>query len=167
MKKSEKSKSGWYFLILVLGLYVLTFFLDSEKLIPAFEFFINMLKNIIPVFILIFILMSLINYFITPQKIKKYIGKGNSVKSWFVAIVTGILSTGPIYMWYPMLRDLRDKGVSNGFVATFLYNRAIKIPLLPLIILYFGLKFTIILTILMIIFSIIQGMIIEKIGVEK
>lgn len=111
--------------------------------------------------------MAFINYFITPKRIKKYIGHKTSLRSWFIAIITGIVSTGPIYMWYPMLRELRDKGIGNGFVATFLYNRAIKIPLIPMIIFYFGVKFTIILTIVMIIFSVIQGMIIEKMELEK
>ena len=162
MKKSEKSKSGWYFLTVVLTFYLITYLFNPKAIISALWFFLNILKNIIPIFILIFILMILINLFITPKKIKKYIGTKTSFKSWTIAIITGILSTGPIYMWYPMLRELRDKGIGNGFIATFLYNRAIKIPLLPVIIFYFGIKFTIILTFVMIIFSVIQGMIIEK-----
>lgn len=165
MKKSEKSCAGWYFLIIVIILYLITYFLKPKAFVPSLQFFINIVKQMIPIFILIFILMILINYFITPERIKKYIGHKTSLKSWLLAIITGILSTGPIYMWYPMLRELRDKGVGNGFIATFLYNRAIKIPLLPMIIFYFGLKYTIILMIVMILFSILQGMMIEKMEV--
>ena len=89
----------------------------------------------------------------------KYLGKK---RKWLFAILGGIISTGPIYMWYAMLRELKEKGVGYGFIATFLYNRAIKPPLIPVIIYYFGLKFTIVLTGVMIIFSVLQGMIIEK-----
>jgi len=163
MKKSEKSYVSWYFLLIVISMYILTYFLKPEVVIPSLKFFWNILKKLIPLFLLILILMILINYFATPEKIKKYIGHKNSLRSWLVAIVAGILSTGPIYMWYPMLKELRNKGVGNGFVATFLYNRAVKIPLIPMIVFYFGLKYTIILTIVMIIFSVIQGIIIEKI----
>ena len=63
---------------------------------------------------------------------------------------------------------MQKKGVRNGLVATFLYNRAVKIPLLPLMIFYFGMVYTIILTIIMMIVSVFQGLIVEKIlEVEK
>ena len=112
--------------------------------------------------------MAIINYFVSPQKLVRYIGKSAGIKRWIIAIITGIISTGPIYLWYPLLSELKKQGVSNGFIATFLYNRAIKIPLIPLMIFYFGLAYVIVLTIVMIIISIVQGLIVEKfIGVEK
>ena len=49
----------------------------------------------------------------------------------------------------------------TGLVAVFLYNRAIKIPLLPIMIYYFGIFFVIILCIFMVVASIFQGKIIE------
>jgi len=73
----------------------------------------------------------------------------------------GILSHGPIYVWYPLLKDLKEHGMRTGLVTVFLYNRAIKIPLLPIMIFYFGISFVIILSIYMIIASIFQGKIIE------
>ena len=66
-------------------------------------------------------------------------------------------------MWYPLLAELKEKGIGYGYLATFLYNRAIKIPLLPIAIFYFGLKYVVILTIVMIFISIIQGIIINRI----
>ena len=80
-----------------------------------------------------------------------------------LAICTGILSHGPIYAWYPLLRDLRDQGMKSSLIAVFLYNRAIKIPLLPLIIYYFAIPFVAILTGYMIIASIVQAQIVQMI----
>jgi len=83
-------------------------------------------------------------------------------------IIGGMLSTGPIYMWYPLLADLRNRGLNYGLIACFLYNRAIKIPLLPIAIFYFGWKYIIILSFVMIFISIIQGILINKLlNVEK
>ncbi len=48
-----------------------------------------------------------------------------------------------------------------GLIAAFIYSRAIKIPLLPLMIYYFGFMFVVLLTIYMIIAAVIQGKIIE------
>lgn len=107
--------------------------------------------------------MVALEYFVSPENVRKYLGKSAGLKRWLIAVAGGIISTGPIYMWYPMLRQLRKKGVKYGFIATFLYNRAVKPPLIPMIILYFGLKYTVVLTIVMIIISIVQGIIFEKI----
>jgi hypothetical protein len=61
------------------------------------------------------------------------------------------------------LKELRDEGMRSGLVAVFLYNRAIKLPLLPLLLYYFGTVFVVVLLIYLIIASIVEGEIIEMI----
>ena len=161
MRKSEKSYAGWYFLAVVIVLYVVVGLVKFDVIMPSLKFFLGIIKKIILVFVLVFALMALFNYFVSPKKLVKYFGKGG-FKGYLTAIITGIISTGPIYMWYPLLNELQKQGVSNGLVACFLYNRAVKPALLPLIILYFGLTYTIVLTIVMIIFSVLQGIIVER-----
>ena len=168
MRKTEESYTGWYFLLIVIVIFIVVFLLKPDAIIPSLQFFYSIIVKIIPVLIIIFILMVIIDCLVSPQKLVKYIGKSAGIKRWVIAVVTGIISTGPIYLWYPLLSELKNEGVSYGFIASFLYNRAIKIPLLPLMILYFGLAYVIVLTVVMIIMSIIQGLIIEKImEVEK
>ena len=162
MKDSEKSYLGWYFFIVVVIIYLITSIFEFDAILPSLNFSLKILINVIPIFILVFVIMIVVNYYITPKAVNKYLGKTSGLKRWVIAIIGGIISTGPIYMWYPMLKELKKKGVNYGFIATFLYNRAIKLPLIPMIIFYFGLSFTIILTIIMIIMSIIQGLIFEK-----
>jgi len=53
--------------------------------------------------------------------------------------------------------------MKSGLVAVFLYNRAIKIPLLPFMVHYFKMPFVIILTGYIIAASIVQGHIMQKI----
>jgi len=159
---TEKSYAGWYFLLIVVGIYIVTAIFDLTKIISALDQFQIIILKIIPVFLLVFVLMALTNYFITPKMLVKYMGKKSGLKGWIISIIAGIISTGPIYLWYPLLNDLQKQGARNGLIATFLYNRAIKIPLLPILIFYFGLTYSIILMIVMIIISIFQGIIIEK-----
>jgi hypothetical protein len=73
-------------------------------------------------------------------------------------ILAGIISTGPIYAWYPFLSNLKEKGVNDGLIAVFLYNRSIKIQFFPLLLSYFSLSYVLTLTLLMIFFSVIQGL---------
>ena len=160
MKLKNISKS-WYFLIIILIAYAFLLIFNKSQFYSAMSFFKNILLKIIPIFILIFLLTILSNYFITPKFIMKHLG-GKGIKKWFYVIIGGILSSGPIYMWYPLLANLKEKGLNYGLIACFLYNRAIKIPLLPLAIFYFNWKLILVLSFVMIFMSIIQGILIDK-----
>lgn len=162
MKTTEKSYIGWYFLFLVMLGYLLTFIVDSSKVFLAFGEFWNILQSILFVLVILIVFTTIINYYVNSDLLVKYMGKNSGVKGVLIAIVSGIISTGPIYMWYPLLSDLQDKGVKTSLIAIFLYNRAIKIPLLPMLLVYFSLKYVVILSLVMIVMSIIQGYIIER-----
>jgi len=161
-KKIKENYGKWYFLVAVLVIYIIIGLINRSIILSSFRFFILIIKKIILVFIFIFFLMVLIDYFIKPRILVKYTGKNAGLKGWVISIISGIISTGPIYIWYPMLKQLKKKGMKNSYIAAFLYNRAIKLPLLPLFIFYFGLTYTIVLTTIMIIVSIFQGIIVEK-----
>lgn len=162
MKRTERSHAGWYFLLIVVVIYVVTGLLKAEVILPSLGFSLRIVKNILPVFVVILALMVAFNYFITPHSVRQYLGRSSGLKRWFIAVAGGIISTGPIYMWYPMLKELRKEGVRYSFIATFLYNRAVKPPLIPMIIAYFGLRYTTVLAMVMITISVIQGIIFEK-----
>ena len=57
---SEKSRTGWYFLGIVILIYAITTIIKPDFLIPALNYFYNIIVKIIPVFILIFALMFII-----------------------------------------------------------------------------------------------------------
>lgn len=163
-KKQKGNKShGIYFLIMVISLYLILFIFQQENIHKSLKASGILLIHIIPILVLVIFFMGIINYFVESKKVSKYMGKKSGIKGWSLAISTGILSHGPIYIWYPFLKELRDQGMRSGLIAVFLYNRSIKIPLLPLMIYYFGPIFASVLFVYMIIASIIEGKIIEKI----
>lgn len=106
-------------------------------------------------------MIGLLNWLITPEQTKKILGRGSPVKGTFLAAISGIISMGPIYAWYPLLASLRKKGVPDFHLATFLGCRAVKIPLLPVMAAYFGWVLTVILTIAMIVNALLTGLIVE------
>ena len=168
IKTKLKSISGsWWFFVVILFIYLLLGIFRSDLFLLGTNFFYKIILKVIPIFILVFVLMAFTNYLITPNFIMKHLGE-KGIKKWFYVVIGGILSTGPIYMWYPLLADLKDKGLSYGLIACFLYNRAIKIPLLPIAIFYFGWKYILVLSIVMVFASVIQGVLINKlIGVKN
>jgi len=159
--KLKNISKAWYFVLIMLIIYSTLYFLNLSSFNKSINFFLNLLNKIIPIFILIFSLMILMNFFVTTKTITKHF-KDRKIKAWIFAIFSGIISTGPIYMWYPLLKSAHHKGVSHGLISCFLYNRAIKIFLIPIMIFYFGIKYILILLILMIIMSVIQGITINK-----
>ena len=169
-KKTKRGKYynySFYFLVAVIFLYFLLFFFNSEKAYNALKVSGNIFIQIIPVLLLVILLMAFINYFLYPKAVAKYAGKGSGIKGWFLAISAGIISHGPIYVWYPLLKELRDQGMRSGLIAAFLYSRAIKIPLLPLMVYYFGALFVVVLLPYIVIASLIEGEIIELIESRK
>ncbi len=163
MKKTEKSYGGWWFLLIVILIYIIVALFSFKNLISSFSFVSKILIKVLPVLVFVFLLMSIINYFANNKTLLNWLGKEAGLKGWIVSILGGIISIGPIYMWYPLLSDLKEKNVRTAFLATFLYNRAIKPALFPLLILYFGIVYTVVLTVVMAVISIFQGFIVEKI----
>jgi len=162
--KKEKEKRRWnslYFLGIVIIIYLFLFCLNFENASNSLRASTNILFKLLPVLFLVVFLMGLLNYFLKPKAISKYLGKGSGFRGWILAVLAGIISHGPIYVWYPLLKDLRKQGMRQGLAAVFLYNRAIKIPLLPVLVYYFGIAFTVILLAFTVIASIIEGKIIE------
>ena len=135
---------------------------DFQITVAALEVFLDLLKKVLPVLGIVFALTFLSNLLLNPKIVSRYLGRGAKSSGWPVAIIAGILSMGPIYLWYPLLGELKAKGMRDALIAVFLYNRAVKIPLLPVMIYYFGLRVVLILSVLMILFSIANGLLVER-----
>ncbi len=160
----QKLLSKWTFFLIVFLSYLAAALADTNLVFSALYYTLNILWTIIPVILLVFGLIFVSNIILTPKRIVQHMGKGSGVKGWLIAMAGGILSSGPIYMWYPLLADLREKGMKHSLIAAFLYNRAVKIPMMPLMIYYFGWAFTLVLSFYMILFSIINGLIVGKLA---
>jgi len=160
-RRKRRKYYGLYFLASVVALYLILFLLEPAKTQESLEASGGLAVKVAPVLLLILLLMGIMNYFVKPKTVSKYVGQGSGLKGWLFAMSAGILSHGPIYVWYPLLKELRTQGMRSGLVAVFLYNRAIKIPLLPLMIYYFGVPFVAVLLFYMVLASFVQGKIVE------
>jgi len=158
---------GIKFLIIVLVLYIILLLSDTTSALSGLQKAASILLSLLPLFLLIITLTALINYFLKPKQIIKYFGKESGSKGLFYAVIGGIISHGPMYAWYGMLQDMRSHGLKDGLIATFMYARAIKLPLLPFMVDLFGLMFTIIMTLYILIAAVVQGKIIDTVMKKK
>jgi uncharacterized membrane protein YraQ (UPF0718 family) len=161
---SEREKSfGRILLLIVISLYLLAALFDPASAGQALMKSLSVLKNIAPVLLIVLFLMTLLSAYIQPQKIFHYLGRKSGLKGWGIALGGGVLSHGPGYLWYPILSDLRARGVNEGLIVAFFYARSVKVPWLPMMASYFGIAFTVILTFYILLAAVIQGKIAEKI----
>lgn len=155
----RKLKGKWLFLAVVVLAYALIALIDLPLARASFFFFGDVVLQIIPILLVVFVLMVIFNLLLTPERIQDYLGKASGLKGWLLALLGGVLATGPIYTWYILIGDLKKQGMQTSLAATFLYSRAIKLPLFPLLFHYFGIGYTLILTFYLIVFSVMSGLI--------
>lgn len=157
----DKIWGNWLFLFIVCILCLISFLFDQSSLINIFSVFYDMLIKILPTLLLVYFIIFGFNLIISNKKIVNFLEKGCYIKKLIFSVLFGILSSWPIYLWYGLLKQLQNAGLSLGHIATFSYARAIKIPLFPIMITYFGLKFSIIFVWVLFCFSFLQALFID------
>ncbi len=158
----KKKVWQWYFLGITILIYILIYFVNYSKFWAITNKFFHFILEFIPLFLIIFVFLFLTNYFINTKTLKKYLGEESWVKWWFIAILWWIISVWPSYARYPLLKEFKDRWIKDRYLATFLYNRGIKLHFYPVLIVYFWLTYSIILLIVMAILSIPQWIIVEN-----
>ncbi len=147
----------WIFPIVILVIYGLLFLCSPSDASQALRSSGNVLRTLVWPMLLVFMMIMALNLFVKPSQINRFFGRNAGVKGYILSATSGIISTGPIYAWYPLLQDLRARGAADSLIAVFLFNRAVKPFLLPVMIGYFGWKYVVILTILMVLGSFAVG----------
>lgn len=167
-KPSNKPKtSGTIFLPIVLVLYVIFYIFAPEKTVDALGVSFNTMLKLLPIITTVMILLGVFNYFFNLNKLAKKMEKDSGIKAWLFALIGGIISHGPTYIWYPMLSDFRSHGVRDGLIFAFFYTRSIKVPMLPIMIDYFGWGFTLLLSFYTIVAAVAQGIIMNALTHEN
>ena len=160
--KKEFVSGVYLFLLIVVIIYLVVFLFDSGRTFVALQFSFGMLKKLLPVLGLVSIFMFLNNLLLKPGWVKNHVGHDSGWKGMFIAVIGGTLSMGPIYVWYGILQEFQKKGMRTSLVASFLYARSVKPQLLPLMIYYFGWLYALVLVIYLIIFSVFNGLLTER-----
>ena len=156
--KDKKALARMFiFPVCVLACYGIVCAIEPHKALIAMKTSGNLLLYIALPLVLVFLIMLALNLFVKPAQIVGLFGKGLRIKGIVFSAVAGIISMGPIYVWYPLLKNLREEGAGTGPITIFLYSRAVKPFLLPVMIAYFGWAYVVILTVLTVFSSIAIG----------
>lgn len=159
-----KKFSGWAkFLIIMILIYTVWFFVDSESIKYSLLSTYKVFEEIFPVLILVFIIIFISNIFLTPGVIKKHLWEDSWIKWWFYIFIVSFILMAPPYVILPILWELRKFSMKYSLIAFLLNNSNVKIAFLPVMIYYFWLEFSLIISILVIVFAFVNSIIIGKI----
>lgn len=164
MKKYlKKLPGGIKFLLIMILIYTVSFWVNSalikNSLLATTKSFINLLPMLIFVFVVIFI----INLLLKPEIIKRHLGHDSGAKGWVYASLGSVFVSSPPYILFPMLKELRQHGMKYSLAALFLNNRNVQPAYLPVMVYYFGLPLTIIVSVYIILFAFINALIIGRV----
>lgn len=148
------------FLTFVCILYVISYIFWPTDTKLAFGNFFSSLIKVLPILLLVFFVMFLGYIFLKPQIVKKHLGEDAGLKGWIVALVGSVLFSGPQYVIFPLLKELKEHGMKNSLIAVFLNNRNVQPAFLPVMAYYFGIKFTVIFAILVLLYALLSGILI-------
>jgi uncharacterized membrane protein YraQ (UPF0718 family) len=159
--RKKQERRMLFFPAFMLAIYGVFFAVAPDKAVEALVRSGKIIINITVPIAMVFCLMVIINLYLKPPYIVKFLGKKAGIKGILLSAAAGILSMGPIYSWYPLLKDLREKGAASILIAIFLGNRAVKPFLMPIMISYFGWVYVLMLTFFTITGSVAAGYIVR------
>jgi len=152
---------GTYLLVVVAGIYLLLLIMNRSVALAALVQSRNVLCKIIPIITVIIFFTALINYFLPPGRIVRHLGRESGIIAWIWSLFAGLISHGPMYIWFPLLEELRERGMRDALIVVFFAARTVKIPLLPMMIDYFGWRFTLVLSFYILVGAVAQGCLLE------
>ena len=134
-----------YYLYIATGLAVLVSFIaDSERTLRAFKIAVKKFVTILPAFLGMLILVSIVLFLIPDRVISRYLGSANIFTGVLFASFFGSITLVPGFIAFPLCGILLKKGVLymvlSAFTTTLMMVGVLTYPIEKA---YFGTKVTI------------------------
>jgi uncharacterized membrane protein YraQ (UPF0718 family) len=108
----------WSFYVTVI-LLTLSFFFDRSKTKKALLLAFKKFVFILPSFLIMLILISIILFLFPQEKIIDYLDYGSDMVNIILAALIGSISAVPGFIAFPLAGILREHGISYTIIASF------------------------------------------------
>ena len=135
-----------YWLYIVTGVAVLiSFIASSEKTLRAVKIAIKRFTSILPAFLIMLILVSIVLFLVPDIVISNYLGANNKLVGVLLSSFLGSITLMPGFIAYPLCGILLSKGVPYMVLAAFVTTlMMVGVLTYPIEKEYFGVRVTII-----------------------
>jgi uncharacterized membrane protein YraQ (UPF0718 family) len=155
------SNNAIIYITVCVVLCLVSFVFDRKKTLAGLKKGWNMFRNILPPFLNILIMVSVLLYLIPPSVISRYLGPDSGIMGLGIAAVVGSITLIPGFISYPIAAGLIKQGASYTVVATFMTTlMMVGVVTLPLEIKYFGRRVAITRNLLNFVAAIIIGLVV-------
>ena len=145
---ASRNRRQWFFPISMIAVYMTIYFIAPDGTVNALMASGAVVKQMALPLLFAFVMMIVLNLFMTPTHVSRFLGSHAGIKGVLLSSVAGILSTTLRSTMSSVDGRILYKGASDFHLANFLSSRAVKPVLLPLMIGYFGWRFSLIFTVL-------------------
>ncbi|WP_066497184.1 permease [Abyssisolibacter fermentans] len=133
------------FYVLVIVMLLVSYIADKKKTKKALKIALKKLKNILPAFLTMLIMVSIVLYLVPDAMIAKYLGEENILSGALIASLLGSISLMPGFIAFPLAKVLLSKGIKYCVIASFTTSlMMVGIITYPVEKKYFGSKLTIV-----------------------
>jgi uncharacterized membrane protein YraQ (UPF0718 family) len=163
MNEVRRAFGGWMLLGSALIAWGSLALVAPEQSSKAFDLFAELFARVIPALVLVFLLLFLANLLTDQPWIERHLGRKAGLRGWLIAVAAGVFASGSLYAWYGLIGELKQNGLRSGLAAAFLYAFSVKLPLLPILVHFFGLTYAVVLNAWLILFAVLSGLLVERI----
>ena len=110
----------------------------------------------------VFIFVGLFQVWVREEFILKHLGERSGFRGLFLGALLGTAIHGPLVGVFPLLKTLLNKGARLGVVIAIVSTWAIKVPMIPLELRFFGWKFTLVRQLLLFASAFVMAPIMER-----
>ncbi len=129
----------------IAGLALLASFIANRgKTLKALKIAAKRFANILPAFLVMLVLISIVLFLIPDEMISRYLGTSNKSVGVLLAAILGSITLMPGFVAFPLSGILLQKGVAYTVIATFTTTlMMVGVLTYPIEKAYFGAKVTI------------------------
>jgi uncharacterized membrane protein YraQ (UPF0718 family) len=110
----------FYYLYIITGIALLISLIASrEKTFKALKIALKRFLNILPAFLTMLVLVSIVLFLVPDKLFSKYLGTDNKLIGVLLAALLGSITLMPGFIAFPLSGILLQKGVAYTVIATF------------------------------------------------
>ncbi len=136
-------------------------FIDPSKTKIAMIKTIKNFLTLLPTIVAVAYFTGIINVWFNRKMVAKFIGKESGIKGRLLGMIFGTFMVGPVYVFFPFMKELLGKGAEVGVIITIIGSWTVKINWLPFGISVLGWKFIVLMDLLIMAFALLNGYIIS------
>jgi len=143
-QKEEPMRAGEIYLIIALALMTVSYFREKQRTKEAVKVTFKIFYTILPVLVFVFVLMGLIQAYVSKETIVSLLGQNSGVFGIICAEIVGSVALFMPPAVFPFGGYLLKNGAGYGSIAGFVFTAIlIGITTLPLEIKFLGKKFAV------------------------